>query len=73
MQCEQTPFLLIVPNGPTVVTGSSKRYKFWHTQLSAIGKVVPVNMHTSRTGSEFAVKQFLENMISAVRTKIKEV
>lgn len=71
-----SPLLLIVPSGPTTNTGSgtsSKRTRFWHNQLSVLGKVVPVTMHTSNGGSGVTISQCLDHIIGAVRTKVLEV
>ena len=71
-----TPLLLVVPSGPTtgISAGtSSKRARFWHNQLSVLGKVVPVTMHTSNGGSGVSISQCLDHIIGAVRIKVLEV
>ena len=68
--------LLVVPSGPTTGTSagtSSKRARFWHNQLSVLGKVVPVTMHTSNGGSGVSISQCLDHIIGAVRIKVLEV
>lgn len=71
-----TPLLLVVPSGPTTSISagtSSKRARFWHNQLSVLGKVVPVTMHTSNGGSGVSISQCLDHIIGAVRIKVLEV
>lgn len=71
-----TPLLLVVPSGPTTSISagtSSKRARFWHNQLSVLGKVVPVTMHTSNGGSGVSISQCLDHIIGAVRMKVLEV
>lgn len=68
--------LLVVPSGPTTSISagtSSKRARFWHNQLSVLGKVVPVTMHTSNGGSGVSISQCLDHIIGAVRIKVLEV
>lgn len=71
-----TPLLLVVPSGPTTSISagtSSKRARFWHNQLSVLGKVVPVTMHTSNGGSGVSIGQCLDHIIGAVRIKVLEL
>lgn len=68
------PLILIAPSGPTYPNNaSSKRSKFCITQLSNLGKVIPVTMHTVNGGSGVSIAQCLEHMIGAVRTKVLEL
>ncbi|XP_067656607.1 KAT8 regulatory NSL complex subunit 3-like isoform X3 [Haliotis asinina] len=67
------PLLLIAPSGPIHSSiAYSKRSKFWNSQLSNLGKVIPVTMHTVNGGSGVGIAQCLEHMIGAVRTKVLE-
>lgn len=69
-----SPLLLIVPCGPThATTSNSRRIRAWNSQLSNIGKVIPVTMHSVSGGSsDLTVAQCLEHMITAVRSKVVE-
>lgn len=69
------PLILVAPSGPTTAThGSySKRMRFWSGQMSNLGKVIPVTMHTVNGGSGVTIAQFLEHMIVAVKSKVEEL
>uniref|UniRef100_A0A0L8IHJ6 KANSL3 helical domain-containing protein n=1 Tax=Octopus bimaculoides TaxID=37653 RepID=A0A0L8IHJ6_OCTBM len=68
------PLILVAPSGPTYPNNNySKRTKFCITQLSNLGKVIPVTMHTVNGGSGVGIAQCLEHMIGAVRTKVLEL
>lgn len=51
----------------------SRRMKFWTTQLSNLGKVVPVTIIVPNGGAGMSVAQCMEHMIGAVKTKVLEV
>ncbi|XP_072341614.1 KAT8 regulatory NSL complex subunit 3 isoform X2 [Scyliorhinus torazame] len=69
-----SPLLLVTPSGPTNnVTAASRRNRFWLSQLSCLGKVIPVTMHVVAGGSGVNVVQCLEHMIGAIRAKIHEL
>ena len=69
------PIILMAPDAPSNLTcaTSVKRKKFWHNQLSSLGKVIPINsgVHPSSSGAHTgAAAQSLENMINAMRAKV---
>ncbi|XP_038641070.1 KAT8 regulatory NSL complex subunit 3 isoform X2 [Scyliorhinus canicula] len=69
-----SPLLLVTPSGPTNnVTAASRRNRFWLSQLSCLGKVIPVTMHVVAGASGVNVVQCLEHMIGAIRAKIHEL
>ncbi|XP_067879329.1 KAT8 regulatory NSL complex subunit 3 isoform X5 [Heterodontus francisci] len=69
-----SPLLLVTPCGPTNnMTSASRRNRFWLSQLSCLGKVIPVTMHIVNGGSGVSVVQYLEHMIGAIRAKILEL
>ncbi|XP_033126456.1 KAT8 regulatory NSL complex subunit 3-like [Anneissia japonica] len=68
------PLLLLTPSSAQHQSHSqSRRMKFWQSQLSNMGKVVPITMHVSSGGSGVTLSQCLEHMIGAVKSKVLEL
>ena len=67
-----TPLMfVIIPHTSRAVGG--RRWRGWHSQLSSVGKVCPVILPDQMLDSGGSTREFVENMMHFVVSRIQEV